>query len=128
MSNSEKIYYEDPFILEEKLEKDNSNLKNHIKLLQNTIKNLKKDTTNKCTSNISNLEEQDLQRKDSKSFLNNNIGFNIEESKEKKDYIPHFNYKTTNTNNSVKIDFVENDYNDYNIKKESENILIKHLI
>lgn len=120
MSNSEKIYYEDPFILEEKLEKDNSNLKNHIKLLQNTIKNLKKDTTNKYTSNISNLEEQDLQRKDSKSFLNNNIGFNIEESKEKKDYIPHFNYKTTNTNNSVKIDFVENDYNDYNIKKESE--------
>lgn len=51
-NNQESNYdLDNPDELEQKLEKDNNNLKNHIKMLQDTIKNLKKDSSSVYNNN-----------------------------------------------------------------------------
>merc|ERR1712232_466600 len=68
----------DPKILEEKLEKDNLTLKEHILKLQNTIKNIKSDINHNNTSNLNTLTNETSLIKDN-SPKNQNLKQNLKE-------------------------------------------------
>lgn len=104
--------FENPKDLEEKLEKDNLNLKNHIKMLQDTIKNLKKDNSSVKDNSVIVNDTQNLntQIKNNSKNINNY-------SKDFKDYKVVKDSKDIRENNEF-MDFnknsIENSFNNSN--------------
>ena len=120
----------DPRVLEEKLEKDNLNLKNHIKMLQDTIKNLKKDhsmISNKSDlspSRVSTLPANERVNHKEKEVLSedkllmNNLKFSFNDYTNHQYHNPTNQQYTYSNNTRVYKDFKENELKYDNIHNQ----------